>query len=73
MFTMGFETGNAAFDDLPVAEVQRVLRLAADHLEPSAENAGSRPAEGLLTIQGYCRDSNGNTVGNWTLVVEAAE
>lgn len=54
MFTLKFETRNAAFDDFPASESARILREIAQKIE-----------EGQLS--GKIRDVNGNHVGNFTL------
>jgi len=48
---------NAAFEDRPECEVAEVLRRVADKIEQHHTS-------------GYCRDSNGNKVGRWSLDFE---
>lgn len=62
MFKCRFDTDNAAFDhDDGGREVcGNVLRGIADCIDEGAEN-------------GIIRDPNGNTVGKWTLELEAVE
>ena len=52
MFTLKFDTDNAAFEDDPKTEIARTMREVADKIE-----AGS--------IQDYIRDINGNTIGQF--------
>lgn len=54
MFKLTIETGNAAFDDCPGAEVARILREAATAIE-----RGTRGAP--------LHDINGNRVGRFDL------
>jgi hypothetical protein len=63
MFTVSFETSNAAFDDGigGVLEITRLLRHIADEVEGGSFVAGS------------LRDINGNTVGSWSLDEGMAE
>lgn len=56
MFTLTIETDNAAFEFAPGAEVARILRTLADHIDPDQREETGR-----------VRDANGNTVGNWKL------
>lgn len=61
MFTLTFETGNAAFDDDAFhPEIAAVLRRLADRIE-SLPNLGTA---GEMVL----RDSNGNSIGGaaWT-------
>lgn len=53
--TITIETGNAAFEDSPTAEIGRILRSLADRFE----RYGTHP-ENL-------RDINGNTCGKVTI------
>ena len=46
------DMGNAAFADRPECEVASILRDVANRIEQG-------------TTHGVCRDSNGNTVGNF--------
>lgn len=59
MFTLKIKTDNAAFieSSAPCDEVARILVEVADKLRAGQE-------------RGLCRDSNGNTVGTFTLDLE---
>lgn len=48
--------GNAAFEDRPECEVAYILRAVADRIERGV-------------TKGYCWDTNGNTVGEFTLTL----
>lgn len=52
MFSLSFETSNAAFDDMPEREAARILRALADGIENGA-------------LDGKLRDTLGNTVGEF--------
>lgn len=54
MFKLEFETGNAAFDDMPEIEVARILRQIADRIEGPAGRFYDAPV----------RDINGNRIGS---------
>ncbi len=54
MFSMQFDTDNAAFDDGPATEAVRILREVADMIE-----------RGCLGIT--LSDINGNTIGQFNL------
>lgn len=58
MFSLKISTANEAFDHCE-AECSRILREIADKLDALDGRAH--------TIEGRCRDINGNTVGKWTL------
>ncbi|AXH46919.1 hypothetical protein I5G67_gp083 [Mycobacterium phage Aminay] len=62
MFTLTINTDGAAFEDLPQAEVARILRELAERVGYGSDDDGS-------TV----RDSNGNTVGEWTLAPAAED
>jgi hypothetical protein len=51
MFSLEIDTGNAAFEDSPGAEVARILRVVAERIE-----AGE---DGVIALM----DANGNKVG----------
>lgn len=53
MFTLSFETTNAAFTDDPVGETARILREIADKIEGQHGRFYSAPV----------RDMNGNSIG----------
>ena len=54
MFTLRFETGDAAFDGPDFwPECERVLRAIADDISGHAES-------------GTIRDANGNRIGEWS-------
>jgi predicted deacylase len=52
MFTLHFETGNAAFEDAPETEIARILRAVADRID-----AGEHLAK--------IHDVNGNRIGEF--------
>lgn len=54
MFTVKFDTENAAFEENPEEETASVLRRIADDVRNGA-------------TEGVARDSNGNTIGRWSL------
>jgi hypothetical protein len=54
--TIKIETINAAFDDMPLLEVARILRIIADDMD-----MGGRPPAAL-------HDLNGNACGSVTIV-----
>ena len=58
MFYLSIETDNAAFDPHPGAEVARLLRAAADRIDPALHG-------GVGMAEGGIRDTNGNTVGGY--------
>jgi hypothetical protein len=64
MLKLTIECGNAAFEDMPGAEVARILRAVADKVE--GVRNGDRES-------GVCRDINGNFAGEWTLDLEDEE
>jgi hypothetical protein len=64
MLKLSIECGNAAFEDMPGAEVARILRQVADKLEHASH--GER-------LSGTCRDTNGNFAGEWSLDLEGDE
>jgi len=51
-------TSNAAFENHPECEVAEILRRVADSIEQHHTS-------------GYCWDSNGNTVGRWSLNLDS--
>jgi hypothetical protein len=51
-FVMSISMGGAAFDESPIAELQRVLRKVIDCLDEGRS-------------EGVVRDSNGNSCGVW--------
>jgi hypothetical protein len=55
MFTIKFETDNAAFEDDSCAEVARILRALASRIE---QQGMITDCDGFAVI-----DSNGNTIG----------
>lgn len=57
MFSVKFETGNAAFDDDPAWECCEILQRIRARLA-----AGE--------VSGGIMDSNGNKIGTWELVAE---
>lgn len=59
MFKLEFETDSAAFDGAEFPEIAEVLRKLADRIENPDRT------EGLI------RDSNGNTVGRWSMDLTA--
>ena len=59
MFKLEFETGNAAFDGAEFPETAEVLRRLADQIENPASTSGP------------IRDSNGNTIGRWSMGLTA--
>ena len=52
MFKLQFSTDNATFEDEPVTEVERIMRLVTDQV-----------AAGLS--RGPILDVNGNRIGEW--------
>lgn len=54
IFCLHIDTDNAAFEDDRGAEIARILREAAGHVESG-------------TMQRRCHDINGNTVGRYRL------
>ena len=60
-FTLKFDMDNAAFDDDVVCEFDRVL----DRLKKSFRATYNSEPGSLLS--GNVRDTNGNTIGEWTL------
>lgn len=60
MFKLEFETDNNVFLDQPDAEVARILQAVADQVFDLGDRNGA------------IRDVNGNTIGRWTLEIEAA-
>ena len=59
MFTLTFKTGNEAFQESPVSEIERIFANIADHVANS-------------DTSGFVHDINGNKVGNWSLTQEEA-
>ena len=55
MFKLHIETGNAAFEGQPTAEIARILRSLASKLETEVDGSGA----------GVLHDHNGNRVGTW--------
>jgi hypothetical protein len=55
MIKIEFQTGNAAFDDMPGLEIARILRALADKLESATSGTN-----------GPIHDSNGNRVGAYS-------
>ena len=53
-FELKFNMDNAAFAEMPEAEVNKIL-----------VNTGDRVLQG--DVYGNCVDSNGNTVGSWEI------
>lgn len=64
MFKLEFETTGAAFADEGAFEVCAVLRRIAERVQLEADG-GSREGEGPI------RDSNGNTIGSWSMDLTA--
>jgi hypothetical protein len=62
MFTLQFETDNAAFEDDMQAEIARILRQLAGHAEKHMA------LEARRRVSGYLRDANGNKVGEWEFI-----
>jgi hypothetical protein len=54
MFKIYLKTNNAAFTDDRDSELARILREVANQIEAGDSH-------------GRCHDSNGNTVGEWTI------
>ena len=59
MSTLTIETDNAAFGDDPAEELASILRRLASNLTMLSRLAAPE--------NGKVRDSNGNTVGTWSL------
>jgi hypothetical protein len=60
MLTVKFETTNAAFcDGNASAECARILRNIAARIENTRDGSGT------------VKDSNGNSIGHWSLAVSA--
>lgn len=55
-----FSTANAAFADGGLAEVSTILRQIADSCERD-----------VLPKGGAVRDTNGNTIGQWSATIDA--
>lgn len=74
MFTLKINTDNAAFGELgaeKAAEVAMILRRVAGELEAGAARVRHKGRK-LVSVEGQCRDTNGNTVGEWSLTVDGA-
>jgi hypothetical protein len=59
IFSADIDSGNAAFEDDPVAEVQRIIRSALENLSVNINDTVAVPL----------RDINGNKVGELALTV----
>lgn len=58
-FTLTIDMDNAAFEDGPTLEVARILAALAGRLGYDGNE--------WLDDEGSVRDTNGNTVGGWTI------